>query len=216
MDDERKRFIPMSLVTNQSVFLVNQELLTLLATQPSLHANFDYFCVSRRCLASRHFSLDCCDSSSPSSPPRSYGARSSYASPDHFKQLAAVISSAFPDFDFSSASQTDFKLIPSPELAQTSIFWAFHAYVPDCARFLALMWSVLDKEIGLRTCAIYQYDPDHPDGFSESGVVTNFNYLFLNDRANRCILVHLSEGGVDFDAESDAEEMDGCIGYAVF
>jgi len=205
----------MTVVTNQSIFLLNQELLTLLATEPALRASFDCFNVSERKFApvGSYGSPP-----SPSSPRNCFvdGTAVAYPSLAHFRQLSAALRAAFPDFDFSTVSQTDFKPVQCQEQARSNIYWALQNYVADCTRLLGMMWTVLDKEAGLQTCSIYRYDPDRPDAFSVSGVVTTLNYFFLNDKTNRIVLVHLREGGIEIDGRSDDDEIGIDENYDIF
>jgi hypothetical protein len=205
----------MALVTNQALFRVNQELLTLLATNPSVHATVHCFSVARR-------------------PVRGAGAKSApvpqqLRAPDpkervpsiptgHFRALLMVMSSAFPDFDFSGLCPWHFKRIAALAKAQADINWAFQTQIQDCDSLLPLMWSTLDKEIGPATCSIYAYETDRPDAFSESGAVFNLCYFFLNAKMGKVVLVHLREGGNVFDSDDDddvVDDVDERFGYAV-
>jgi hypothetical protein len=83
---------------------------------------------------------------------------------------------------------------------------------------LVRLWAALEKEIVPGTCSIYTYEPDRPDGFSESGAVFNMCYFFLNERAGKVVIVHLLEGGTELFEDEDAidENVEERFGYGVF
>ena len=60
-----------------------------------------------------------------------------------------------------------------------------------------------EMEISPAVCAIYSYEPDRPDAFSESGAIFNLCYFFLNEKTNKLVLVHLMEGGESLDSGSE-------------
>jgi hypothetical protein len=124
----------------------------------------------------------------------------------HFPVLAAAISSGFPDYDFSSVCPWNFKLIGSPEQAQSNINWAFQTQIADSPATINLLWATLEKEIGPGRCSIYVYEPDSPDGFSESGAIFNMCCFFLNEKMGKVLLVHLQEGGQNYESD-DADDL---------
>jgi hypothetical protein len=207
---ENSGAIVMSAVASQDLFSLNQELMTLSATDPSTSATVQCFRFKRRPIRRAQ-----------STPvPRLAAVKTqatASASPAHFSILSEVISAAFPDFDFSTVNPWNFKRINAPEQANASISWAFQNTLPDCDQVLPRLWATLDKEIALQAAAIYAYESDRPDAFSESGAVFNLCYFFLNEKTERAAVVHLCEGGNDL--ESDDEDLFDqptvTFGYAV-
>jgi hypothetical protein len=209
----------MSFVTNQGLFRVNQQLLTLLATNPSVHANVDCFNVTRRPgrgqVADRTESAPVLQWLTASDPKKSMPCIPAA----HFRALLSAMSSAFPDFDFCDVCPWNFKRILAPEKAQADINWAFQTQIDDCESLLTLMWLTLEKEISPAACSIYAYETDRPDAFSESGAAFNLCYFFLNEKSGKVVLVHLREGADVFDSDDDDEFVDDTeerLGYAVF
>jgi hypothetical protein len=196
----------MAFVTNQALFRINQEFLALSASDSSISCSVDCFTVSKK-------------PTSPSSPPfdsrlsaAAFGyppqGTSSISAPhSHFHALLSAFCSGFPDYDFSEVRPWNFKLLSTPEEAQATVNWAFLNRLSNSAPTLTHLWFALEKEISPATCSIYQYDPDRPDGFSESGVTFNLCVFFLNEKLSRVVLVHLRVGGSD--AESDGGDDDG-------
>lgn len=124
-----------------------------------------------------------------------------YAAPHHFKALLESLSQSFPDFDFSTITPWNFKLIQSPEHAQADINFKFMTILPDSDQLVAHIWKMLENDIIPSSCYIYAYESDRPDAFSAMGTVFNLNYFFLNEKTNKVILVHLREGSNEFDDE---------------
>jgi hypothetical protein len=205
----------MAVVSSQALFKVNQELLTLTATHSSLHANVGCFSLSR---SHSLFPRRVISAPVASGFPISAVPDSGFAPAHHFTSLFTALSSAFPDFDFSMVYPWNFKLVSSPEQAQANINWAFECRLQNCEGALNRLWAALEKEIVPGTCSIYVYEPDSPDGFSESGAVFNMCYFFLNERAAKVVIVHLLEGGKEVDDDDDVieEDMEKRFGYGVF
>jgi hypothetical protein len=201
----------MTFYSNQAFIRLNQDFLTLLATQPNVQASVDCFTFSpkRSAAPSRTSSL--------TSPGVSEERTAICASSKHFPALAAALAAAFPDFDFSCVTPWDFRLIETIEQAQSSIYWAFQAHLPDSASILPKLWNTLEKEIKPARCSIYVYESHRPDAFSATGATFTLNYLFVNERANRVVLVHLREGGADFEEDDElCEDVEERYGYSVF
>lgn len=207
----------MAFVTNQCIFKVNQELLALCAMNPSVHAKVDCFNVARKnCHDVEWHPHPSTLSASPSRTPSLEDPAAFYAPSQHFPALVSAFSGAFPDFDFSTVCPWNFKLVPSPEQAQSNINWAFQTELPDCEQTLLNLWVTLEKEISPAMCSIYSYEPDRPDAFSECGAIFNMCYFFLNEKANKLVLVHLLEGGDNFDGASDDLVEEEAYGFGVF
>jgi hypothetical protein len=207
----------MAYATSQSLFTLNQELLTLSATQPSIHTTVDCFNFTK---PSANIANGM--GRTLSAPVPTFGASDdrsfTSASIAHFSLLADALSSAFPDFDFTTVCPWNFKLIPAPEQAQANINWAFQTQVNDSQVIVAHLWSTLEKEISPGMCSIYSYESDRPDAFSESGAVYNLCYFFLNERMGKVVLVNLMRGGRDLVAEDDeiVEDIEERYGYAIW
>jgi hypothetical protein len=211
----------MCFVANQAIFRVNQELMTLIAANRSVHAKVDCFNVSKRSELpiQRTPTPEGFYASSPLvASPLGYAIEEAAPMPtdQHLTALMAALSGAFPDFDFSTVCPWNFKLIREPERAQSVLNWAFQSELHDCEHMLGLLWSTLEKEISPAMCSIYSYESDQPDAFSESGAVVNLCYFFLNEKLGRVVLVHLREGGNDFDSGSDNDDLEDLYGFSVF
>jgi hypothetical protein len=203
----------MTLTTSHGLFLINQEFQAISAMQPHIHARVQSFSFGKKTMGQGDRMVSNSFSPTLNEPDRGMSA---CASAQHSGALVAALSSAFPDWDFSSVCPWDFKLVASPEQAQWKINWAFQTEVTDCERVLAHLWTTLEKEINLVTSSIYSYEPDRPDAFSESGAVLNLCYFFLNEKMNKIVLVHLREGGHDFDSGSDPDELEDIYQFSVF
>jgi hypothetical protein len=196
----------MAFVANQTLFRINQELLALSASDSSISCSVECFTVAKKPTSGSSPPSDSRLSLSVFGyPPQ--GTSDFYAPRPHFHALLSTFCSAFPDYDFSEICPWNFKLLSSPEQAQVTVNWAFQNRLSNSAGVLTHLWFALEKEISPAACSIYQYDPDRPDGFSESGVTFNLCVLFLNEKLSKVVLVHLREGGLD--ANSDAEDDDG-------
>lgn len=207
----------MTYVTSHALCAVNQELLALTVEHPSIQTKVDCFNVPKRTLQLPQ-SVDRYALALSASPvAMSLDEQMTLHAPaQHFQALLSAFSSAFPDFDFSTACPWNFKLVPSPEKAQASINWSFQTELPDCEGALSRLWSTLEKEISPAACSIYTYEPDRPDAFSESGVIFNMCYLFLNEKMNKIALIHLMEGGDSLNSDSDDFGLDENYGFSVF
>ena len=209
----------MTFVANQSLFRVNQELLALSSMNPSVQAKVDCFNVARKNCHKVEWQPRPQPSSFSASPSRtnSLDDRAAlYATPQHFPALVSAFSAAFPDFDFSTVCPWNFRLVWSPEEAQASLNWAFQTELPDCEQTLTNLWAALEKEISPAVCAIYSYEPDRPDAFSESGAIFNLCYFFLNEKTNKLVLVHLMEGGESLDSGSEHDLDEEPYEFALF
>jgi hypothetical protein len=203
----------MTLTTSHGLFLINQEFQTISAAQPHVHARVLCFNFGKK----DTFQFERAVSGAfPQSWSETEPSTPACASVQHASALVAALSSAFPDWDFSTVCPWDFRLVASPEEAQQRINWAFQTEVTDCERILSHMWAALEKEINLVTCNIYSYEPDRPDAFSESGAVLNLCYFFLSEKLNKIVLVHLREGGHDFNSGSDDDELEDVYQFSVF
>jgi hypothetical protein len=202
----------MTFVSSQALFKVNQEFLTLVATHSSLQTNIGCFSLCH----SQQSPIPRGSLSAPVGPGFSSSSATNAGSIPihHFTALLTAFCSAFPDFDFSMVCPWNFKLVSSPEQAQANINWAFECRLQNCDIALNRLWAVLEKEIAPGVCSIYFYEPDRPDGFSESGAVFNMCYFFLNERAGKVVIVHLLEGGND--VYEDEETIEEYFGYGVF
>jgi hypothetical protein len=171
---------------------VNQELLSLSASYPSITVSAECFTVSR-----------------PTVREERQENHPTYAQKRHFLPILTAICSAFPDYDFSTAETWDSKAIESPEQARASLEWAFESEMENSHQTVCSLWQGLEKEIDPAICSIYSYEPLHPDPFSAIGARFNLCYLFYNERARKVALVHLQEGGKDIAVEGEEEDVGG-------
>ena len=209
--------ILMTLVNNQDIFRLNQEFLSLSATTPKIHGKVECFKAlfngSKVKSNKNNNNLNFIDFNSQSKNNYAYGQNwfdyneqdTLNAASQHFDALVQCFSEAFPDFDFSTVHPWNFKLIQSPEQAQSDMVWKFQSVLPDSDQFVSHIWSFLDKEMNPGNCSIYIYESDRPDAFSAMGAVFNLSYFILNEKMNRVLLIHMREGANDFGSESDDE-----------
>ena len=215
----------MTFLTNQAIFKVNQELLSLCASSPKVHGKIECFRITKSPI-SRTNSASVASNFGPSSyaasailsaSPVTRGFTQStclHATPQHYSSLISAFSNSFPDFDFTSLAPWNFKLVPSPEQAMNSISWNFRNTLPDSDQLVLHLWAVLEKEICPACCYIYNYESDRPDAFSEMGAVFNMNFFFLNEKMSKVVLVHLREGANALGSDSEDEDLpDDEFGY---
>ncbi|OHS98468.1 putative repressor of rna polymerase iii transcription [Tritrichomonas foetus] len=200
----------MTFVTNQAIFKVNQELLSLSAFTPKIHGKVECFNISRDVKYNSKYNMPRSYQTLPvlsTSPvvPAMGDNTGLYATPQHYNALIAAFSASFPDFDFSSVCPWNFKLIQSPEQAQIDINWKFQTVLSDSEQLMSHIWGVLEKEILPAGCNIYMYESDRPDAFSAMGAVFNLSYFFLNEKMNKVVLIHLREGANEFGSGSDED-----------
>jgi hypothetical protein len=138
-----------------------------------------------------------------------------YASAQHFPGLKCVLEAAFADYDFSMACPWHFKLIQNAEEVRQRVHWALMMHLPDSRDLLTQLWSCIDSEISIGICDIYEYSADCPDAFSEMGTVFNLMYFFLNEKTNRVLVFHLTEGGMSMNTTDD-EDLEDQYGFTVF
>lgn len=203
----------MTLVNNQDIIRLNQEFLGLSATTPKVYGKLECFKALFNGSKVKGNKNNNNFINMNSQQKNNYGqnwfdykdADTLNAASQHFDALVKCFSEAFPDFDFSTVHPWNFKLIQSPEQAQSDMVWKFQSVLPDSDQFVSHIWSFLDKEMNPGNCSIYIYESDRPDAFSAMGAVFNLSYFILNEKMNRVLLIHLREGASDFGSQSDDE-----------
>jgi hypothetical protein len=53
------------------------------------------------------------------------------------------------------------------------------------------MWTMIDKEMGLRDCSIYCYEPEQDPFDGEEGAIWSFHYFFFNKTKKRVCYIYL-------------------------
>jgi hypothetical protein len=135
-----------------------------------------------------------------------------------FPIIAKALASTFPDYDFSEVVPRHFRSIETPEAARAAISWAAESLLAAPYDAIQGLWQRLDTEISPAVCSIYSYESDCSDPFSQSGVLSNLCYLFVNRDQMKVVLFHLREGAREFDSEEDdfVEDVEDRYGYDVF
>ena len=194
----------MTFVINQPIFKINQEILSFTNSSPYIHGKVECFNLSPKNGKNQRNHNNRFNTFQP------FDANNTlYATQQHFRCLSEALSASFPDFDFSSVSPWNFKLVSSPEQALIDINWKFQTVLPETEQLTKHIWSVLEKEIYPAACEIYLYESDRPDAFSAMGAVFNLTYFFLNEKMNKVMLVHLREGAGESDEEVSDDEIEG-------
>jgi len=100
--------------------------------------------------------------------------------------LIALLNASYTDYDFSDAHGENFHRVPNFETLKSSIESFLLPTLDD--KTLAQMWNGINKEIQLKECMIYSYNPDYAsDPFSEDGSIWSFNYFLYNKRLKRIL-----------------------------
>lgn len=202
------------IVNNQALLSLNQEILSLTTFYPKVHGKVECLTFQKESTKKNKSKFNNLNSfysynqmkemnkissnSSMAGSSLNDSSENLYSAPHHFSALKESLSQSFPDFDFSLLCPWNFKLIQSPEQAQTDINFKFQTILPDSDQLVNHIWSMLENDMNPSSCYIYSYESDRPDAFSAMGTVFNLNYFFLNEKTNKVILVHLREGANEF------------------
>mmetsp|Transcript_1619 Transcript_1619/g.4413 ORF Transcript_1619/g.4413 Transcript_1619/m.4413 type:complete len:258 (+) Transcript_1619:313-1086(+) len=127
--------------------------------------------------------------------------------------LVATLNSVFPDFDFSGVRPEEFrnegvyKAIDSINVPLGSTLPHYQASLRDN------LWNTLDKEICLRDCAIYSFNPEpETDPLLQDGYLWAVNYFFFNRRLNRVVFFRSHAARME---AGEAEDEDYDMGEAM-
>ncbi|KAK2713396.1 repressor of RNA polymerase III transcription MAF1 homolog [Artemia franciscana] len=107
-----------------------------------------------------------------------------------FYLIATLNASFYPDYDFSFSSSEDFSREPSLEFVMNQVDKLLGttcgaAYVH---KLREEMWSTMDKEISLKDCQIYSFNPPtDEDPASDDGAFWGFYYFFYNHTLKRIV-----------------------------
>ena len=103
-----------------------------------------------------------------------------------FAYLIATLNASHPDYDFSGILRpTDFRRERSLRTALSAIDTTLF----NLSRPVPRLWETIDKEMSLKECLIYQYNPEDGDLYNEDGLIWSLNYFFYNkDRKRVCYL----------------------------
>jgi hypothetical protein len=113
-------------------------------------------------------------------------------------------------------------MVESPEAARAGIAWGLSSVLGIWEQRAGSLWQMLEVEISPAVCHIYKYEPDCADPFSQSGVLSNLCYFFVNRKQTKVFMFHLREGARDFasdgiDADDDLDaDIDGRYGYGAW
>lgn len=117
-----------------------------------------------------------------------FGPLSESSNRKTFIDLASLLNTAFPDYDFSGLRVDQFAKEPSALHVRTSLNAALaeaSARIDQAlltsGSFVDALWAALEDVIEPSECDIYSYEPDfESDPFSEEGCIWSLNYLFYN------------------------------------
>jgi hypothetical protein len=124
---------------------------------------------------------------------------------DDFPVVAGALVSSFPDYDFSWVAPRHFRTIQTPEAAREGIAWALSSALGIGGQRVGSLWQILEIEL----CRIYAYEPDCADPFSQSGVLSNLCYFFVNRKQMKVVMFHLRAGARNFESEAEDSWNDG-------
>jgi repressor of RNA polymerase III transcription MAF1 len=106
----------------------------------------------------------------------------------NFAFLVATLNAVFPDYDFQEVEVTTFQRISlgvAESRINTGLASALSSYPPDVRTKL---WSLLDQQIRLRDCEIYEFTPDpDADPFAEDGSRWSVKLFLLNSKLSRVL-----------------------------
>lgn len=147
-----------------------------------------------------------------------FGPLSQISSRRTFAYLIATLNASHPDYDFSHILRpTDFykerslrsvmnkidttiyNLRPRPTGALlavpdkwSSVLAPAGSQTPGGSQTWGpRMWKLIDKEVGLRECAIYCYSPEEDPFDGEEGAIWSHNYFFFNKARKRVCYLYL-------------------------
>lgn len=148
-----------------------------------------------------------------------FGPLSQISSRRTFAYLIATLNASHPDYDFSHLLRpTDFRrerslksvmgtldttlynlrprggttaTAPLAPNSSSSASTATAATMPSTQLWSPRMWSLIDKEMGLRECSIYCYAPEEDPYDGEEGAIWSFNYFFFNKARKRVCYLYL-------------------------
>merc|ERR1719451_278257 len=104
--------------------------------------------------------------------------------------LISTLNAAFPDYEFSSASSSEFSKENHLQTVVNSVDNLLSITAMDhYSKVRHELWRTLNEEIRLQDCDIYSYTPDLAnDPFVEDGCLWSFNYFFYNRKMKRVVL----------------------------
>lgn len=104
--------------------------------------------------------------------------------------LISTLNAAFPDYEFSSASSSEFSKEAQLQTVINSVDNLLSITAMDhYTKIRHDLWRTLNEEISLQSCDIYSYTPDlTSDPFAEDGCLWSFNYFFYNRKMKRVVL----------------------------
>ena len=147
-----------------------------------------------------------------------FGPLSQISSRRTFAYLIATLNASHPDYDFSHILRpTDFRrekslkvvvntldttlynLRPRPSISTSSPpgHWSTddsdtYPSTPGGSQvWNPKMWTMIDKEMGLRDCSIYCYEPEQDPFDGEEGAIWSFHYFFFNKTKKRVCYIYL-------------------------
>ncbi|KAK7615541.1 Maf1 regulator-domain-containing protein [Phyllosticta paracitricarpa] len=147
-----------------------------------------------------------------------FGPLSQISSRRTFAYLIATLNASHPDYDFShilrpadfrkerslrsvmnTIDTTLYNLRPRPSGAMLAVPSNWNSGpMPSGARtpgghtmWSPRMWRLIDKEMTLRECAIYCYQPDEDPFDGEEGAIWSMNYFFFNKNRKRVCYLYL-------------------------
>ena len=141
-----------------------------------------------------------------------FGSLSQTSSRRTFAYLIATLNASHPDYDFSGLLRpSDFRREKRLKKVMNTLDTTLYNLRPRTDGVSAKasarsssapptpggshvwgprMWSLIDKEMGLKECAIYSYVPEE-DYEGEDGGLWSLNYFFFNKARKRVCYIHL-------------------------
>jgi hypothetical protein len=104
--------------------------------------------------------------------------------------LISTLNAAFPDYEFSSATSSEFSKEAHLQTVINSVDNLLSiTAMENYTKVRHELWRTLDEEICLQNCDIYSFCPDlTSDPFAEDGSLWSFNYFFYNRKLKRVVL----------------------------
>lgn len=69
-----------------------------------------------------------------------------------------------------------------------NVFRPILSFFLSIFRLETSLWSIIDKEISLKDCNVYSYNPDlDSDPYGDEGCLWSFNFFFYNHKLKRIL-----------------------------
>ncbi|KAF3933448.1 hypothetical protein ABW19_dt0204207 [Dactylella cylindrospora] len=106
-----------------------------------------------------------------------------------YSYLLATLNASHPDHEFSSTVRPDHF---SKERCLISAMDRFNTALFNLGKVIPQLWESIDKEMDLKDCAIYVYEPDSlEDPYAAEGLLWRMMYFFHNRHKKRVCYLYL-------------------------